>query len=74
MLLMNNFLKIYLFYFSHLFFIVSAFAVDIGSDTAVTRFSTQQEINNGGISEASKAGILQKLATTVFIEAERRGL
>lgn len=34
----------------------------------------EQEINKGGIGEASKAGILQRIATTMFIEAERRGL
>lgn len=34
----------------------------------------EQEINNGGIGEASKAGILQRIATTMFIEGMRRGL
>ena len=31
-------------------------------------------INNGGIGEASKAGLLQRIATTMFIESMRRGL
>ena len=34
----------------------------------------EQEINNGGISEVSKAGILQRIATAIFIQGERQGL
>lgn len=34
----------------------------------------EQEINNGGISVVSKAGILQRIATTIFIQGERQGL
>jgi hypothetical protein len=33
----------------------------------------EEEIDGGGLSEASKAGIMQRLATTLFIEAMRRG-
>ena len=33
-----------------------------------------EELCNGGVTEGTKAGLIQKLSTTLFIEAMRRGL
>ena len=34
----------------------------------------EQEISNNGIGETSKAGLLQRIATAIFIQGERQGL